>query len=364
MNDKDLRILLDDVLEGHRMTAAEAENLMKINDRRIWDIAKAADEMRERRAGNNVTYVRNQNIHITNICRNLCNFCAFGRPKSDSDAYLYGEEFVREAAKLAKKRNVTEICLLSGVHPDFTTDSYENILHWIIEEYPGVDIHTMSPDEISHAAKKDGITTEEVLKRVIDAGLGTLQGTGAEMLVDSVRKVICPSKVSTQEWSRIIKEAHSLGLKSTSTIMYGSVDTEKDRAEHLSVLRDIQDETNGFTELVPLPYLHQNTRLYERGLAPAGATGRSDLLFFAVSRLFLDNFDNIQISWGKVGLKFTQLGLMAGGNDVGGTMFADEVSIDAGGDNSDYFDPSEMKRIAEDIGRTLRQRTTRYEIIN
>ncbi|MDD4299533.1 MAG: 5-amino-6-(D-ribitylamino)uracil--L-tyrosine 4-hydroxyphenyl transferase CofH [Methanomicrobium sp.] len=363
MKDNELKTLLDDVIAGHRMTVFEAEGLMKINDRRVFDIAKAADIMREKKAGDIVTYVRNQNIHITNICRNLCHFCAFGKPKSDSEAYLYGEDFVRNAARLAKERKVTEICLLSGVHPDFGTENYENILRWITEEFPGVDIHTMSPDEISHAAKKDGITTKEVLERVIDAGLGTLQGTGAEMLVDSVRKVICPSKVSTKEWSRIIMEAHSLGLKSTSTIMYGSVDTERDRAEHLQVLRDIQDQTGGFTELVPLPYLYRNTRLYERGLAPAGATGRTDLLFFAAARLFLDNFDNIQISWGKVGLKFTQLGLLAGGNDYGGTMFADEVSVDAGGDGSDYFDPDEMKRIAEDIGRTLRQRTTRYEII-
>ena len=363
MSRNDIKILLNDTLNGHRLTVEEAESLMKIKDRQIWDVARTADEIREKKVGDVVTYVRNQNIHITNICRNLCHFCAFGKPKSDSEAYLYGEDFVRNAARLAKERKVTEICLLSGVHPDFATQNYENILGWITEEFPGVDIHTMSPDEISHAAKMDGITTKEVLERVVAAGLGTLQGTGAEILVDSVRKVICPSKVSTKEWSRIIKETHSLGLKSTSTIMYGSVDTEKDRAEHLSVLRDIQDETGGFTELVPLPYLYQNTRLYERGLAPAGATGRTDLLFFATARLFLDNFDNIQISWGKVGLKFTQLGLLAGGNDYGGTMFADEVSIDAGGDGSDYFDPEEMKRVTEDIGRVLRQRTTRYELI-
>ena len=363
MNDNDLKILLDDVLNGHRMTTDEAESLMKINDRRIWDVAKAADTMRERKAGDTVTYIRNQNIHITNICKNLCNFCAFGKPESDSEAYLYDEKKIREGARLAKQRNVTEICLLSGVHPDFNAESYENMLRWVLEEAPGVDIHTMSPDEIYNAAKMSDISTKEVLERMVAAGLGTLQGTAAEILVDDVRKIICPSKISTAKWVRIIKEAHSLGLKSTSTIMYGSVESERDRAVHLDILRDIQDETSGFTELVPLPYLHQNTRLYESGLAPAGATGRSDLLFFAVSRLFLDNFDNIQISWGKVGLKFTQLGLLAGGNDIGGTMFADAVSTDAGSEGADYFDPKEMKRIAEDLGRTLRQRSTKYELL-
>ncbi len=146
--------------------------------------------------------------------------------------------------------------------------------------------------------------------------------------------------------------------------MHGSIETEADRVEHLRVLREIQDDTGGFTELVPLPYLHENTPLYNKGIAPPGATGRTDILLFAVSRLYLDNFDNIQISWGKVGRKFTQVGLLSGGNDFGGTMFSDEVSTDAGGEGSDYLDPEEMRRITEDLGRILKQRTTTYEILN
>jgi FO synthase subunit 2 len=203
----------------------------------------------------------------------------------------------------------------------------------------------------------------EALEQLREVGLGTLQGTAAEILVDSVRAVICPNKCDTATWVRIIKEAHSLGIRSTATIMYGHCESEADRAQHLGILREIQDETGGFTELVPLSYLHENTVLYQRGLAPAGATGREDLLLFAVARLFLDNFDHIQISWGKVGTKMAQLGLMAGGDDLGGTMFCDDVSLDAGGEDADYLDPGEMQRIAEDLGRTLRQRTTTYDLI-
>lgn len=363
MNDIELRTLLNDVLEGHRMTEEEAVLLMKTRNKNIFRIAEAADELRERKVGDTVTYVRNHNLHVTNVCKNLCGFCGFGRPKNSEEAYLNSEEEIKRKAVLANERDITEICLLSGVHPDFNAERYAEIISWVHYAAPGVDIHTMSPDEISYSAKKSGITTKEVIEIMKEAGLGTLQGTAAEILVDSVRKIICPSKVSTSEWIRIIKEAHSLGIKSTATIMHGSIERDTDRAEHLRVLRDIQDETMGFTELVPLPYLHANTPLYNKGIAPPGGTGRTDLLLFAVSRLFLDNFDNIQISWGKLGRKFTQIGLLSGGNDFGGTMFSDEVSTEAGGEGSDYLDPVEMKRITEDLGRTLKQRSTTYKIL-
>jgi FO synthase subunit 2 len=175
--------------------------------------------------------------------------------------------------------------------------------------------------------------------------------------------VICPRKVSTADWVRIIREAHTAGLRSTATIMYGSCETARDQAEHLGILRTIQDGTHGFTELVTLPYVHTNTPLYRQGLARPGPTGREDLLMIAVSRLFLDNFRNIQVAWGKVGTKMTQLSLLAGANDLAGTMFTDDVSGDAGASGSDYLDPEDMKRIASDLGRNLRQRTTLYEMV-
>jgi len=357
----ELTTLLDDVLGGHRLTTDEATLLMKTTGRDVWKITTAADEMRERRVGATVTYVRNQNLHVTNICKNLCGFCGFGRKATDEGAYCMDKDGIQAQARMAKERGVTEICLLSGVHPGFTLDTYCELMDWIHEIHPGVHIHAFSPDEVAHAAHRGSLSTTEVLTRLKAGGLGTIQGTAAEILVDSVRDVICPRKVSTADWVRIIKEAHRAGLRSTATIMYGSYETAEHQIEHLGILRDVQDETHGFTELVTLPFVHTNTPIYQQGLARAGPTGREDLLMLAVSRLFLDNFNNIQVAWGKVGLKMTQLALLSGANDLAGTMFTDDVTGNAGASGSDYLDPKDMERIVADIGRTLKQRTTLYE---
>jgi FO synthase subunit 2 len=193
------------------------------------------------------------------------------------------------------------------------------------------------------------------------AGLSSMCGTAAEILVDSVRDKICPQKIPTAEWVRIIREAHGLGIPTTATIMYGHCETDEDRVQHLAILRAIQDETHGFTEFVPLSFIHMNTPIYQKGQARAGATGREDLLMVAVARLYLDNFKNIQVSWVKEGIKMAQMGLLAGANDLGGTMFEESISKGAGATNTDYLDPAEMQRVAEDIGRTLVRRTTLYE---
>lgn len=356
-------VILDDVLGGHRLTDDEAVILMKTRGRDVWKVTAAADEMRERRAGNVVTYVRNQNLHVTNICKNLCGFCGFGRKATDEGAYCMDREGIQAQARMARDRGVTEVCLLSGVHPGFTLDTYCEIMDWIHEIHPGVHIHAFSPDEVAFAATKLHCPTTEVLERLKTGGLGTIQGTAAEILVDSVREVICPRKVPTADWVRVIKEAHRAGLRSTATIMYGSYETAEHQVEHLGILRKIQDETKGFTELVTLPFVHANTPLWQQGLARPGPTGREDLLMIALCRLFLDNFDNVQVAWGKVGLKMTQLALLSGANDLAGTMFTDDVTGNAGASGSDYLDPKDMERIVADIGRTLRQRTTLYELV-
>jgi len=353
--------LLADVSGGHRLTEAEATWLLDIQGRDIFKIASAADEMRECRVGDIVTYVKNQNLHVTNICKNLCGFCSFGRSAGDEGAYCNDKTAIQEKVRLALGRGVTEICPLSGVHPEFSIDTYCDLISWVHELGPHIHLHAFSPDEVSHAASRNNLSSIKVLNRLKAAGLGSLQGTAAEILVDSVRKVICPRKIRTEEWIRIIIEAHTLGIPSTATIMYGSVESTKDRAEHLGILRNIQDKTNGFTELVPLTYIHTNTPLYTAGIARAGATGREDLLMIAVSRLFLDNFDNIQVPWGKLGLKMSQMMLLAGGNDLAGTMFSDDVSVNAGATDADYLDPLVMNRIVSDLGRTLQERTTLYE---
>ena len=359
-----VNIILNDVLGGSRLSEEEAAFLFNVNSRDVWKIAEAADIIRERKKGDVVTYVRNMNIHMTNICKNRCGLCAFGRKATDPDAFCFSDDEFREHTKDALAKNVTEVCYLSGIHPEFTLDNYEKMIKIFHEIIPGVHVHGCSPDEIIFAAKRSGISTKEALIKLKEAGLGSVQGTAAEILVDRVRKIICQKKLSTSEWVRIIKEASEVGFRATSTIMYGSVETMEERARHLSILRDIQDECHVFTELVPLAFLHKNTPLEKAGLVTHGSTGKEDILLIAVSRLFLDNFDNIQVPWSKVGQKMTQLCLMAGGNDVGGTMFADALSRTAGaGEEADYFSPEEMGRMCEDIGRTLHQRDTLYNLL-
>jgi FO synthase subunit 2 len=355
--------ILEKISESGRLTAEDALALLKTRGRGIWDIAAAADETRERVIGPEITYVRNQNVNVTNICVNSCGFCGFSRKSGDPAAYRYGKEQVELKVTEAKERGVTEICTVSGLHPDFNAESYEEIISWIHDTAPDIHIHASNPMEVAYGARQSGISTREVLARLKQAGLSSLCGTAAEILVDPVRDVICPGKISTAEWERIIREAHDLGIPSTATIMYGHIESPEDQIAHLSIIRDIQDDTAGFTEFVPLSFIHMNTPLYRQGIARAGATGREDLLLIAVSRLFLDNIPNIQISWVKLGTKLAQLLLCAGGNDLGGTMFEESISKGAGASGTDYLDPKEMGRLASDIGRPLAQRTTLYEKI-
>ena len=356
-----LRTLLDEIKSGRRMSKEEALDLFQVRNRQVWEIAATADEIREQRVGNAVTYVRNQNINVTNLCVNACGFCGFSKKPGDDGIYYHDKSEIQKKASLAKMREVSEICTVSGLHPDFNAQSYCDVYRWIHEVAPGVHLHASNPMEVAYAAKKSHMSTHEVLTDMKTAGLGSMCGTAAEILVDSVRKKICSQKVSTDEWVRIIREAHALGIPTTATIMYGHCESDEDRVQHLAILREIQDETHGFTEFVPLSFIHMNTPLFRSGNARAGATGREDLLMVAIARLFLDNFKNIQVSWVKEGIKMAQLSLIAGANDLGGTMFEESISKGAGAINTDYLDPSEMQRVAEDIGRTLKRRTTLYE---
>lgn len=358
-----LKTILKKAKNGQRLEGEDALVLFSVKGRAVWDVAAAADLVREERAGDAVTFVKNQNINVTNLCVNSCGFCGYSKKPGDEGIYFYKKEQIQKKAALAKSRKVTEICTVSGLHPDFTAESYAGIYRWLKDAAPGVHVHAGNPMEVAYAARRSGITSREVLGLMKGAGLNSLCGTAAEILVDSVRRKICPQKIMTGEWIRIIKEAHALGIPSTATIMYGHCESDEDRVKHLSILRDIQDETHGFTEFVPLSFIHMNTPIYRRGEARAGATGREDLLMVAVSRLFLDNFRNIQVSWVKEGVKMAQVSLLAGANDLGGTMFEESISKGAGAVNTDYLDPAEMQRMAEDAGRTLRQRTTLYELV-
>ena len=359
----DVTQLLRDVQGGHRLTEEEAVDLFKVHDRQVWEITAAADVLRERKNGDAVTFVRNQNLNVTNICINACGFCGFSRRESDPDSFLHDETAVRRKVAQARDRNVTEICTVSGLHPAFTGESYVDILAVIRSEAPGIHIHASNPMEVAYGARKSGWTTREMLERMKAAGLGSMCGTAAEILVDSVRERICPGKIDTATWEEIIREAHALGIHTTATIMYGSGESIEERVEHLAIIRRIQEDTGMFTEFVPLSFVHMNTPLFLRNAANAGATGREDILLYAVARMFLDNVDHIQSSWVKLGRKMAQLCLLAGADDLGGTMYEESISKGAGATDTDYLDPGEMHRIAADLGRPLRQRTTLYTLI-
>lgn len=358
-----LHTLLSDTLAGHRLTPEEGAFLLSTRGRDIYPLLAAADEMRERRVGSTVTFVRNQNVHITNICKNLCGFCGFGRRKQDPDAYRFGKEEVQKQVREAKGRGVSEICFLSGVHPDFGLDDYLSFMSWAHEVFPEVHIHAYSPDEVDWIARKERMEVRDVIEALIAGGLGSMQGTAAEILVDEVRDVICPVKVRTGRWEEIIRQAHGLGLHSSATIMYGSTESCHERSQHLDLIRRIQDDTHGFTEMVLLTYIHQKTPLHQAGKVLFGPTGRDDLVTTAVCRLYLDNIDHIQVSWPKIGIKMSQIGLIAGADDLSGTMYVDDVTGDAGADMGEIFSPEEMNHICQDMGRTLRERTTLYEYL-
>ena len=353
--------ILENTLGGARMSEEQAAILLDARGRDVWKIAEAADILREKRAGGDVTYVRNMNIHLTNICKNRCALCAFGRRPDEDGAYFLSDAEFRARCREALDKKVTEVCYLAGIHPDFNLDSYISIIRAFHEEIPGIHVHGCSPDEILYAAARSGVSTLEALRALKDAGLNSVQGTAAEILVDRVRRIICSKKLQSADWCRIIREAGAVGFKATSTIMYGSVETVSERARHLAIIREIQDDCGVFSELVPLAFLHKNTPLGTSGKVTHDAFGREDLLLIAVSRLFLDNIRNIQVPWSKIGQKMTQLCLAAGGNDVGGTMFVDSLSREAGaGEDADYFSPEEMSMMCEDIGRRLVQRDTLY----
>ena len=298
-----LTTLLRDVQAGHRLTPDEGEFLMKTTGRDVFRVTAAADEVREKKVGDIVTYVRNQNLHVTNICKNLCGFCGFGKKATDPGAYCLELDAIRAGVRQAQERRVTEICFLSGVNPAFDLDSYTDLIAAVHEIAPEIHVHAFSPDEVAHAAKRSKLTTAEVLAALRDAGLGSLQGTAAEILIESVRKVICPRKVSGTEWARIIKEAHAMGIRTSSTIMYGSYRVRpRPSGPHGHYPADPGRDPWVYRVYPDVLYPHQHPALHP-GNCPGRATGREDLLMIAVSRLFLDNFNNVQVSWGKLGLK-------------------------------------------------------------
>jgi FO synthase len=331
----------------------------------LAELCGVADELRRAVNGDEVTYVINRNINYTNQCYFRCRFCAFSKgPRSlnlRGDPYLIDTTEVARRAREAWEKGATEVCMQGGIHAKFTGKNYLEYLRAVKEEVPEMHVHAFTPLEVSQGARTLGISIEEFLRELKEAGLGTLPGTAAEVLDDEVRAIICPDKVSTAEWSEVMRTAHGLGLRSTTTIMFGHVEGPVNWARHLLVLRDIQAETGGFTEFVPLPFVHMGAPLFLQGRSRKGPTFAEAAKMHAVGRIALHGYiDNVQVSWVKMGIEGAKLCLKAGCNDLGGTLMNENISRAAGASHGQEMLPEQLEKMIREIHRTPRRRTTLY----
>lgn len=339
--------------------------LFTVDDRDFRAVLAAADRMRADTVGDTVTHVVNRNINYTNICSYHCGFCAFSKGRSARSLRGPGydldlEEIARRTVEAAEA-GATEVCLQGGIHPRYTGDTYLGIVAAVKAAVPGIHVHAFSPLEIWHGASTLNLDLPDYLVRLKSAGLSTLPGTAAEILDDEVRDVLCPDKLKTDEWLAVMRAAHGVGLRTTATIMFGHVDEPRHWARHLLKIRALQAQTGGFTELVPLPFVHMEAPIWRKGRARSGPTLREALLMHAVARLALHPLvPNIQTSWVKMGREGARLCLDAGANDLGGTLMNESITRAAGGVNGQLLDAAEMRILAGSIGRPLAQRTTLY----
>jgi FO synthase len=360
---------IEDIVEraqdGKPIDLPDIVRLFAARDADLERVLTGADELRRAVTGDTVRYVVNRNINYTNICYYRCQFCAFSKGKTHEALRgvpydLALEEIVRRASE-AWERGATEVCLQGGIHPDYTGETYLGICRAIKAAVPDMHIHAFSPLEVTQGAATLGLSIPSFLARLKNAGLGTLPGTAAEILDDEVRAIICADKVNTAEWLGVARAAHGLGLRTTSTIMYGHVEHPLSWARHLVALRELQIETGGFTEFVPLPFVHMEAPMYLRGAARRGPTFREAVLMHAVARLALHpHITNIQTSWVKMGPEGAAACLNAGANDLGGTLMNESISRAAGTEHGQEFPPEAMEELIRSIGRVPEQRNTLY----
>jgi len=329
-------------------------------------VCRAADRLRARVSGNAVSFISNRNINYTNICYFKCNFCSFSKGKVAEDLrekpYDLALEEIQQRTVEARELGATEVCLQGGIHPHYTGQHYIDICQAIKEVSPAMHIHAFSPLEVWQGAETLGVSLEGFLERLQQAGLGSLPGTAAEILVDDVRQKLCADKINTSQWQSVMETAHRIGLSSTATIMFGHVDTYEDWAQHLLTVRAVQSRSGGFTEFVPLPFVARMAPLYRRGQSRRGPTFREVMLMYAVSRLVLHpHITNIQSSWVKLGRQGVQASLHAGVNDLGGTLINESITRSAGGSHGQGVDAQWMAQVAASAGRQLWQRTTLYK---
>ncbi len=359
-----VQAIIDRAVDGERLAEREIVRLFEADGADVTRIAEAADALRRQAAGDTVTYVVNRNINYTNICLYKCSFCAFSKGSTREmrgPAYRLDLDEVGRRAAEAVARGATEVCLQGGIHPDYDGNTYLDVIHAVRAAAPTIHLHAFSPLEVTHGAQTLGLPLEDYLGRLKQAGLSTLPGTAAEILDKEVRDIICPDKVTTEEWLDVMRTAHRVGLRSTATIMFGHVDGYHHWARHLLRIRDLQEETGGFTEFVPLPFVHMEAPVWRKGQSRSGPSAREALLMHAVARLVLNPLiTNIQASWVKLGGDGVVAALRAGVNDLGGTLMDESITRAAGGQNGQLCDPDRMAALAAEAGRPVRQRTTLY----
>ncbi len=357
--------ILEKALSGNDLTERDIVRLFQARGDEFTTIGMAADNLRRQVNGDVVSYVVNRNINYTNICYFRCQFCAFSKGKLSENLRgqpydLALDEIVRRAQE-AWTRGATEVCMQGGIHPEYTGETYLRMCRAIKAELPQMHIHAFSPLEVWQGAHTLGLSLHDFLAQLQEAGLGTLPGTAAEILDDEVRATLCPDKIKTDEWLQVMEAAHRLGLRTTATIMYGHMDQPKYWARHLLRLKALQTCTGGFTEFVPLPFVHMEAPIYWKGKARKGPTFREAVLMHAVSRLVLHpHITNIQVSWVKMGREGVKVCLQSGANDMGGTLMNESITRAAGGEFGQELPPAQMEEVICSIGRVPFQRTTLY----
>ena len=351
--------------DGNAISQDEAFTLAHSEGDDLLGLLAAANLLRAELCGNLVTYVVNRNINFTNICFVGCKFCAFSRGPRESDTYFLSPEQVAQKATEASQLGATEVCIQGGLPHGLPPFYYRDILRAVKGAVPGMHIHAFSPMEIVYGVERTGMPLADYLSMLRDHGLGTLPGTAAEILDDEVRAILSANKLTTAQWIEVIRTAHRCGIRSTSTMMHGHTETPEHWVRQMQLLRSIQDETGGFTEFVPLGFVHQNTLLFHQGLARSGPTLGEHLKVHALARLLLaGSINNLQVSWVKLNRGLSQLCLHAGANDYGGTLMEENISREAGATAGQYTSPQAFQSLILETGRIPAERNTTYTRIH
>jgi FO synthase len=357
-----LRGALERSLERKELTAEEGMLVYTAQGDDLRAVVKCADIARKEDVGDEVTYVVNRNINFTNICFVGCQFCGFKRQRWESDAYDHSDEVVLGKVADAVARGATEVCMQGGINPEMPQFKYRDVLTTIKRAYPDLHVHAFSPMEIMYGSRRTNMDYPDYISMLRDAGLGSIPGTAAEILDDSVREVLSHKKVDVATWVDIITTAHRVGVPTTSTIMYGHIENPHHVVNHLDLIRSIQKTTHGFTEFVPLRFIAENTVLYRKGLVKPPEMGVLDFQMYAFSRLFLrGHINNIQTSWVKMGADFAALTLKAGCNDFSGTLMEESITREAGGNSGEFLAVDVIEEKAREMGRVAVERSTLYK---